>query len=278
MGMSQLALAELAGVDRTMLSRVEGGKVRPSLEFLERCQGVLGVSLHRAAVEPPGPRLATDGLRSHYSWVRKAFPRSAPSFPPPLRQAFGAVRGTQEGSLLVERVDRQRRSAAQWAGIRELAGGMYGSEQAFLLQALLRGGLIQEGEPREVEFPLPSVCFPGQRSLCLHLGPCIYFPQLTLALPYNGGLDPEARGIRQPRMDFLVAVASRPRLFLDLEIYGPNHLGREREDAARARAIGLPQLIVPVAGLTGEGFWRGFERELRAVVEREGRVWPRGRR
>ena len=278
LGVSQRALAQLAGVDHSMISRVEAGKVRPGQEFLERCESVLGVLLPRPAPAPSGPKLATDGLRSLRRSVLRAFPPSPPSFPSPLRQAFGAVRSTAEGARLVERLDRQGRSASQWVAIREIAGFMHGAEQAFLLQALLKGGLMQETEPRELELPLPTACFPRRRSLALHLGPCIDFPQLMLALPYNPSLDAEARKICHPRLDFLIAVATRPRLFVDLELNGPHQRGRKREDAARARAIGLPQLTLPVAGLTSDDFWRGFVRELRSLVEREGRVWPRCRR
>ena len=256
--LTQTALAKLAGVARTTVSRVENGAQPPGEDYLRRCAPILGF------VPLLARRDFRAELRSEHEWVRKAFATASESVtPPPLRMAFAAARQHPRGRKMVEDLDRQRRSAAQWWAIRQLAGQLYGSEQLFLLELLLRGGLVQCTSPSDVHLTQSYVQPPGHRWFALHLGPCIFFCQVTLALPYNPGLHVEARKSRNPRLDFLVAVATRPTLSLNVEVDGPQHAGRAQEDAARARAIGLPSVRFSVAELSLPNFGEVMEHRLR---------------
>ena len=271
--MTGTELARLLGVDPSTVSRIENNRLRATPQYLERCRTVLGSDLSVASFPPK-----VGQLRSDRRWLRDAFPPPTTLASVPLRQAFRAACQSKVGSDLVEQLDRQRRPAAEWRALRHSPGGLNADEQMFLLHGLMRSGILHETTPEDVRLELSYVTPPRHWWLALHVGPCVFFPQLTLSLEYDGSLEFEARKIRSPRLDFLAAIPCTPPLFINIEIDGFGHSGREKNDRARAAAIRLPTLRIASERLLRPDFWESFERELRKLVKDSGKKWPVYRR
>ena len=268
-GLTLSDLARKLDVAVSTVSRIEAGQRPVTTEYLKRCKGVLEVdtTIRRTA-------LNDEALRADSRWLREAFPREPEFAPQPLFTAFRAARQSDAGAELIERLDAQRRSAAEWWAIRRSAGNLNGDEQVFLSLALLNKGIMHKTRPEDVLLPLAYHTPPRHQWLAVHVGPCVYFPQLTIELPYDPSLDWQARKIRSPRLDFLIAVASKPAVYINQEIDGPSHLLRSEADGHRERAIRLPTLRIPSDHLLRKNFWPDYQDQLRELVESQGVTWP----
>ena len=255
LGLSQSQLARQVEVSASTISRLESGQLRPTPALLAACFKALQVpATERLGGMPCKP---ISGLRSHRHWLRRLFPQPSSPLVSPLRVAFALARHFRLGSHLVERLDLQKRSAAEWTAIKFMAGAMNSVEQMFFLHGLVRCAPVQEIDVHEIGFPLSIVRAPSHWGLCFILDSLIYVPQVTVSLrSYT------------PCLDFLGAAPGKSPIFIDIEIDGPGHAAKRDYDRRRAGSIGLPELRIPAWRVEEEKFWSWFEEQLRALVDR----------
>ena len=257
LGLSQSELARQAGVNRTVLSRVERGERAPSPGLLAALAKVL-----------PSNELGPPRVRSRLlvakdrRWVRYAFHLHRPVLVQPLRVAFKLARFSPLGSALVDWLDGQHFSGAIWTAIKLLAGRMNGPEQMLFLHGMRQGGRISKVQPRDTHFPLPVVDFPGDQPLAVIVGGCVLFIQVTVV---TGG--------STPRLDFLLALPGRKPFFVDIEIDGPCHKGSQERDRIRANRLGLPEIRLPCDDLERTDFWEYFWNRVAGLLARHGLRW-----
>ena len=261
LGLSQSELARRVGLDRSHLSRVEAGKLPPSDNFLRKIAMLLPVDVKKAS---QSRQRGKSELFSKRRWLVRAFGAARPTYVQPLRVAFALARHSAQGAALVDWLDGQRFSGAVWTAIKVLAGSMNGLEQKFFLHSLRQGGCVQRAHPFDTNFQLPVVNSPADQPLAIFVNSCVIFPQVTVAV----------RGYT-PRMDFLLAMPGRPPFFVDIEVDGPCHLGRQERDRSRASKIGLTEIRLADHVLERTDFWQYFWGKIEELLAQCGKRWAK---
>jgi len=263
-GLTQKVLARSMRYAPSHVSNVERGRHRATLRFVQRFAETLGIEAERVLQgtvipsRPTGRRLLRKKARaiiSRFGYRLKRAPTQ------PLRVAFKLALSTVQGPRLLDEVDGLRRSGAWYEALRSLAPLLNGPEQEMLLHLVLAPALLQDLHPHLIGLTRAVVSDHGRRWLCLVMrrdkALFVFHPQVRV----------ETLSGRFPRLDFLVSIRTRGKTtFVNVEIDGPAHRGRTREDGEREADLGLPTLRYRIQDVDQAGFLERLVEDCLAVV------------